>query len=82
MKSLEMLCDEKKEAQIPALYRSKELYTLWGMLTFVGFAGGLIFTILLSTITVLTIFAGNLPNAAVYVSAMGTGCAYMGVAGA
>jgi len=52
------------------------------MLTFVGFAGGLIFTILLSTITVLTIFAGNLPNAAVYVSAMGTGCAYMGVAGA
>ena len=82
MKSLEMLCDEKKEAHIPALYRSKELYQLWGMLTGVGFAGGLIFTILLSTITVLTIFAGNLPNAAVYVSAMGTGCAYMGVAGA
>ena len=77
-----MIVDEKKEASVPLIYRSKELYSLWGILTFVGFAGGLIFTVLLSTITVLTIFAGNLPNAAVYVAAMGTGCAYMGVAGA
>lgn len=81
MKSIEITKCGKEEEKIDSPWLTKELYVLWGKLTFVGTSGGLIFTILLSTITVLTIFSGNLPNSAVYVAAMGTGCAYMGIAG-
>jgi Na+-driven multidrug efflux pump len=61
------------------MFNSSEIYKQWWLLTRDGIVGGLIFTILLSTLTVVMIFAGALKDSAVFVTAMGTGAAYIGV---